>query len=169
MIQALLHYSRVRTRGRAFEMVDCEELLDYTVGSLQCMIAERSATITHTPLPRVQADARQLQQVFQNLITNAVKFQDLDTSPQVHITAERQEKVWRFAVQDNGIGIPDNQQERLFQVFQRFNPEYPGTGIGLALCKRIVERHGGCIWVASRVGEGSTFYFTLPVVPHGSE
>ncbi len=169
MIQDLLRFSRVGTQGRAFEVVDCEELLEYTVGTLQRMIEERSATITHTPLPRVRADARQVQQVFQNLIANAVKFQDLDASPQVHITAERQGDVWRFAIQDDGIGIPHNQQDRLFQVFQRFNPEYPGTGIGLALCKRIVERHGGCIWVESQPGEGSTFYFTLPVVRHESE
>jgi signal transduction histidine kinase len=105
-----------------------------------------------------------LAQVFQNLIANAIKFRRADEAPQVHVSATREGDLWRFSVADNGIGIPADQRERIFQIFHRLHTreEYPGTGIGLALCRRIVERHGGRIWVESEPGEGATFYFTLP-------
>jgi light-regulated signal transduction histidine kinase (bacteriophytochrome) len=118
----------------------------------------------HDSLPTVMADEGQLAQVFQNLITNAIKFRREGVPPQVHVSAEREGDEWVFSVADNGIGIAPEQVDRIFQVFQRLHTkdEYEGTGIGLALCRRIVERHGGRIWVESEPGEGSTFTFTLP-------
>lgn len=168
MIQALLNLSRVRTRAQPLESTDCEDLLAESLLSLQRVIEERGANITHAPLPQVMADPGQLRQVFQNLIANALKFQSGEEEPHVHVTAEREGEVWRLAVRDNGIGIPADQAGRLFKIFQRLHPDYPGTGIGLALCHRIVERHGGRIWVESEVDRGSTFYFTLPAVAEGN-
>ncbi len=167
MIQALLNLSRVRTRAHPLESTDCENLLAESLFSLQRVIEECDATVTHAPLPQVLADPGQLRQVFQNLIANALKFQSGEEPPHVHVTAGREGEVWRFAVRDNGIGIPADQAGRLFKIFQRLHPDYPGTGIGLALCHRIIERHGGQIWVESEVGQGSTFYFTLPAIAEG--
>jgi light-regulated signal transduction histidine kinase (bacteriophytochrome) len=119
--------------------------------------------VTHDPLPKVMADPLQLSQVLQNLISNAIKFHGGE-KPHIHISAEQKEKEWVFSVNDNGIGIPAEYSERIFEIFQRLHnkKEYPGTGIGLATCKKIVERHGGRIWVKSEPGKGSTFYFTIP-------
>jgi light-regulated signal transduction histidine kinase (bacteriophytochrome) len=125
-------------------------------------VEECKAIITHDPLPTVYGDATRLGQVWQNLLGNALKFCK-EPSPRIHIAVQQEGHYWRFAVQDNGIGIDPRHAERIFQVFQRLHSrsEYPGTGIGLAICKRIVEQHGGRIWVESEPGKGATFFFTL--------
>jgi light-regulated signal transduction histidine kinase (bacteriophytochrome) len=167
MIEALLDLSRVGTRGEKFTPVDGESILEHVLGDLGLEIKETNAEVSYGPLPTVMADRAQLAQVFQNLIANAIKFRREDVPPHVHVSAEREGDEWVFSVEDNGIGIDPEQADRIFQVFQRLHTdeEYPGLGIGLALCKRIVERHGGRIWVESDVGEGSTFAFTLPARP----
>jgi PAS domain S-box-containing protein len=164
MIGALLDLSRVGTQGEPLIPIDVEAVLERALKMLDRSIAESGARVTHDPLPVVQGDGVQLAQVFQNLIANAIKFRRADEAPQVHVSATREGDLWRFSVADNGIGIPADQRERIFQIFHRLHTreEYPGTGIGLALCRRIVERHGGRIWVESEPGEGATFYFTLP-------
>jgi light-regulated signal transduction histidine kinase (bacteriophytochrome) len=163
MIEALLDLSRVGRRGKAPAPTDVEAILDRTLTSLDKAIEETRAAVTHDPLPTVMADEAQLAQVFQNLIANAIKFQREDVPPQVHVSAERQDEEWVFSVADNGIGIDPEQAERIFHIFQRLHTEdeYPGLGMGLALCKRIVERHGGHIWMESTPGNGTTFLFTL--------
>jgi len=163
MIQALLDLSRVETRGRPFEVVNVESVLQQTLEALQQAVEESGAVITHDPLPDVAGDAAQLGQLLQNLLSNAIKFHRDGVPPRVHISSSRREGSWCFAVRDNGIGIAPQQSKCLFRAFQRLHTEeeYPGVGIGLALCKRIVERHGGRIWVESAPGEGATFYFTL--------
>lgn len=164
LINDLLTYSRVSTRGRAFEPTDCEAVLTYALANLEVAIKESGAIITHKPLPSVLADGRQLEAVFQNLIGNAIKFRS-EAAPRVHISAEQKENEWVFAISDNGIGIEADFSGRIFVIFQRLHSrsEYPGTGIGLAICKKIVERHGGRIWLESEPGKGTTFYFTIPV------
>jgi PAS domain S-box-containing protein len=164
MIRALLDLSRVGTRGRAFAPTDVEGVLARTIKTLSRPSEEAGAEVTHDPLPTVMADEAQLVQVFQNLIANGIKFCRDDVPPRVHVSARRQEDEWVFSVADNGIGIDPTQTEHLFQIFQRLHTrdEYPGTGIGLALCRRIVERHGGRIWVESEPGHGATFHFSLP-------
>ena len=163
LINDLLTYSRVGTQGKDFELIDCEAVLDRTLVNLQAAVQENEAVLTHYPLPTVMADDSQLGQVFQNLIGNAIKYHG-DEQPEVHIGAERRNGVWLFSVRDNGIGIDPEHAERIFLIFQRLHTraEYSGTGIGLAICKRIVERHGGRIWVESEPGKGSSFYFTIP-------
>jgi len=163
LINDLLAYSRVSSRGKPFEPIDCEVVLDEALANLQMAIEESGAVIAHDPLPTVMADGTQLIQLFQNLIGNAIKFQN-GRAPHVHVSTERQAGEWVFSVGDNGIGIDQRYHERVFAIFQRLHTreEYPGTGIGLAICKRIVERHGGRIWVESQSGEGSTFHFAIP-------
>jgi signal transduction histidine kinase len=163
LIQDLLAYSRVNTRGQAFAPTDCEAVLASALANLQVRRKESGAVVTHDPLPRVMADALQLGQLFQNLLGNALKFNQ-QQPPRVHVAAEPQGKEWLFSVRDNGIGIDAQSAERIFVIFQRLHSReaYPGTGIGLAICKKIVERHGGRIWVESQPGQGATFYFTLP-------
>jgi len=165
LINDLLAFSRVSTRGNPFEPTDSEAVLELTLTNLKMMAEDSGALITHDPLPVVMVDASQLAQVFQNLISNAIKFHD-DDPPKVHISAERQRDDWVFSVKDNGIGIEPQHFDRIFVIFQRLHgrTEYPGTGIGLAVSKRIVERHGGRIWLKSEPGKGSTFYFTTPVI-----
>lgn len=162
LLNDLLAYSRVGTRSKPFVMVECDSVLSDALDNLKPAIEESGAIITHEPLPIVRGDEVQLTQLFQNLIANAVKFHGHEPL-QVHISAQLQDGDWVFAVRDNGIGIAPEQQERIFLIFQRLHhrSEYPGTGIGLALCKRIVERHGGRIWVESEVGKGAMFYFTI--------
>ena len=164
MINDLLFYSRVQTRGKPFVPTDCNKVIEKVKMNLKVAIEESQAIITYDNLPVVLADESQLMQLFQNLIGNAVKFCD-KKQPEIHISAERKNKEWVFSVKDNGIGIDPEYKERIFQIFQRLHSrdEYPGTGIGLAVCKRIVERHGGKIWVESEVGKGSTFYFSIPI------
>jgi PAS domain S-box-containing protein len=173
LIHDLREYSRVHSRGEPLEPTDCEKVLANVLYRLQFDIEAQHARVTQDALPTVSGDEAQLEQLFQNLISNALKFQppnasEADKLPHVHISAERlrDEDQWRFAVQDNGIGIPEKDYARIFEFFQRLHTqeEYEGTGMGLAICKRIVERHGGRIWVESEVGKGTTFYFTLPTV-----
>ena len=163
LINDLLAYSRVRTRGHEFEPTDSRAVLDVVLVNLQERIRESGAEVTCGELPVVLADRTQLGQLLQNLVGNALKYRR-DAAPRVHVSAEPDGSLWRFAVRDNGIGIETEYLERIFVIFQRLHGrgEYPGTGIGLAVCKKIVERHGGRIWVESTPGEGSTFYFTLP-------
>ncbi|MDY6833940.1 MAG: PAS domain S-box protein [Chloroflexota bacterium] len=163
MINDLLTYSRVGTRGKAFEPTDCESVLDTALANLKLTIEENNAVITHDPLPTIMADSSQLIQLFQNLIANAIKFHG-NKVPYVHARATRNNGEWVFSVHDNGIGIDPEYKERVFVIFQRLHTheEYPGTGIGLAVCKRIVERHQGRIWVESTPGEGTDFFFTVP-------
>ncbi|MBN1312244.1 MAG: hypothetical protein JXB30_12565 [Anaerolineae bacterium] len=169
MIDDLLAYSRVVTNGQPLAPVDCELLIAQILSNLEVAIKEHNAVITQDPLPHVVADGTQLMGVFQNLIGNALKFH-ADRQPRVHISAERRGEEWVFSVCDNGIGIAPEYIERIFVIFSRLHTqaEYPGTGIGLAICKKVIERHGGRIWVESRPGEGSTFFFTLPVRSSGT-
>ena len=162
LINDLLTYSRLETRGKVFEPVDCQAVLDDVLVALQTAIEESSAVITHGALPTVMADRIQLFQLFQNLIGNAIKFRG-DKPPLIHIEAKPLQKRWLFSVRDNGIGIEPQYMERIFVIFQRLHSrdKYPGTGIGLAICRKIVERHGGRIWVESQLGNGSTFYFII--------
>ena len=163
LIEDLLIYSRASTRKPAPETLDCEAVFTAAVENLQVSIAETGATVTRGPLPKVVGDPGQFLQLFQNLIGNGIKFHG-DRPPVVHVSANKRDHEWLFAVQDNGIGIEEKYSHRLFVVFQRLHnqSEYPGTGIGLALAQKIVERHGGRIWFESVPGLGSTFYFTLP-------
>lgn len=165
LINDLLAYSRVSTQGNVFEPVDCNGLLEEVLSNLRVAVEESRAVVTHDPLPTVMADGRQLGQLFQNLISNAIKFRG-EGPPRVYVSAEQRTGEWLFSVRDNGIGVDPQYAERIFVIFQRLHnrEEYPGTGIGLAICKKIVERHGGRIWVASQAGQGTTFYFTLPMV-----
>jgi light-regulated signal transduction histidine kinase (bacteriophytochrome) len=139
-------------------------VLSKVLANLKVAIAESNAVVTHDPLPTVLGDGTQLIQLLQNLIGNAIKFRGKER-PQVYVKAVQSPKEWIFEVRDNGIGIESEYFERIFTIFQRLHSksEYQGTGIGLAVCKKIVERHGGRIWVESQLGEGTTFYFTIPL------
>jgi PAS domain S-box-containing protein len=184
MINDLLSYSRVGTRGKLFETVDCTAILNQALTNLKIAIKETGAVITHDPLPTMMGDESQLVQLFQNLIDNAIKFRGKET-PHIHISATHESRKtmddgretidqlrtqlselkegWVFSVRDNGIAIDPQDKERIFTIFQRLHGrDYSGTGIGLSICKRIVERYGGKIWVESEPEKGSTFYFTIP-------
>jgi PAS domain S-box-containing protein len=201
LINDLLAFSRIGTRGRPFARVECEAMIVAAQENLDAAIAESGAIITHDPLPAVPGDPTQLTQLFQNLFSNAIKFRRQQETPRIHVSAKRVSTVedpgsrpdtasapvppaldaqaptaafrrrsleppgpaWQFSVRDNGLGIEPQYFDRIFIIFQRLHgrEEYPGTGIGLAICKKIVERHGGCIWVESQPGQGSTFNFTL--------
>jgi PAS domain S-box-containing protein len=165
LINDLLAYSRLGTRAQEFEMAECNAAVEQSLCNLQIAIAEKQAVINCDSMPTVMADEFQLVQLFQNLIGNAIKFCCQDV-PIIHIAAIIQDNEWLFSVRDNGIGIDPEYADRIFIIFQRLHGrrEYSGTGIGLAMCKRIVERHGGRIWIDSQPGEGSTFYFTIPIV-----
>ncbi len=163
LIKDLLMYSRVGTRGKELEPVDFLTVFQAAVANLEVAVAESGATLTHGDLPTVKGDFTQLAQLLQNLLSNALKYRS-DQAPVIHVSAQQQNGNMRFSVRDNGIGIDPKYSDRIFQLFQRLHTrdEYPGTGIGLAICKKIVERHGGRIWVESAPGQGSTFYFTIP-------
>lgn len=164
LISDLLTYSRVGTEGKTFANVDTETVLAEAMQSLDVAIEEENGEIDHDPLPDVLGDRSQLVQLFQNLLSNAIKFRDSEP-PRVHVSAAREGGEWVFSVRDNGIGIDPAYADHIFTIFQRLHTaeEYPGTGIGLAVCRRIVERHRGRIWVESEPGAGSTFRFTIPV------
>lgn len=164
LISDLLSYSRVGTQGKAFELVHCDAVLDRVLKSLKIAIEDNGAVIAREPLPAVSGDSIQLSQLFQNLLTNAIKFHG-EKPPLVQISAKKNGSTWKLSVRDNGIGISPEHADRIFVIFQRLHTktEYPGTGIGLAICKKIIERHGGRIWVEASPGGGSTFFFTIPV------
>jgi PAS domain S-box-containing protein len=166
LINDLLAYSRVGTQGNEFAWTDCAGVVGLAINNLQKAIQESGATVTCEPLPTVRADKMQLLQLFQNLLGNAIKFR-AEQSPEIHITAKHTDSFWQFAVKDNGIGIEPRHFERIFLIFQRLHGhrQYPGTGMGLAICKKIVDRHGGTIWPVSEPGMGTTFFFTLPDKP----
>ena len=164
LITDLLAYSRVGSRGRQFERVSSEVALNRALSNLLVVIDQSGAVVTLAPLPVVMGDVIQPVQLFQNLIGNAIKSCG-DQAPLIHISADKQGNEWVFSIRDNGIRIAPEYFERIFSFFQRLHnrKEYPGTGIGLAICKKVVERHGGRIWLESEPGTGSTFYFTIPV------
>ena len=163
MIIGLLAYSRVQTKGKPFEEVNSAGVLGYAIANLRLVIEESGALVTAGPLPVINADAGQLLQVFQNLITNAIKFRGKD-APHIQISAEQKRSEWLFSVKDNGVGIEPEYKDKVFDMFRRLHGrEYPGVGIGLSLCRRIVERHKGRIWLESEAGQGTTFYFTIPI------
>jgi light-regulated signal transduction histidine kinase (bacteriophytochrome) len=157
-------YSRVGTKGKPFETTDCNRVLSEALLNLSAATEESGAVITNDNLPTVMADKTQMVQLIQNLVANAIKFRNKD-HPCIHVSSEQKNGTWVFSVSDNGIGIDSEYYDRIFAIFQRLHgkTEYPGTGIGLAVCKRIVERHGGRIWADSESGKGSKFYFTMPV------
>jgi PAS domain S-box-containing protein len=165
LIRDLLAYSRLNTRGEQFQKTSSEEALCFALKNLASAVQETGAAIRHDSLPVVRADRTQLRQLFQNLIGNAVKFHSPDRIAEIQITAKEELHFWHFIVKDNGIGFDEKYLDKMFLIFQRLQgrSKFPGTGIGLAICKRIVERHGGEIWANGRPGEGSAFHFTIPL------
>jgi light-regulated signal transduction histidine kinase (bacteriophytochrome) len=163
LIEGVLAYAQVGAQASPREPIDCTIVVERAVANLHASIEEHGALVTHGDLPTVDADAMQMSQVFQNLIGNAIKY--CRETPRVTISADREGADWLFSVRDNGIGMDPADAERIFGIFQRANAtaEYPGTGIGLAICKKTIERHGGRIWAESCAGQGTTFKFTLPV------
>ncbi len=172
LINDLLLFSRINTRPMSCKLIEMEQVLEQVFHDMELLIEESDAIITHDPLPVLEADSLQVTQLFQNLIANALKFRS-DAAPVIHIGAVPQGEEWLFSVRDNGIGLDPAYADRIFIIFKRLHTrtEYSGTGIGLAICKRIVARHGGTIWVESALGEGTTCFFTLPTTqkapPHG--
>jgi len=165
LINDLLAYSRLGSQGKSLVAIDSAVALDRALANLRKVVEESGAAVTRSDLPPVQADPTQLEQLLQNLIANAIKFRG-EAPPAIHVSAERRGPRWELSIADNGIGIEKQYYERIFIMFQRLHTDerYEGTGIGLAICKKIVERHGGSLWVESRLGGGSTFRFTLPAV-----
>ncbi|MEB3230301.1 MAG: ATP-binding protein [Leptolyngbyaceae bacterium] len=165
LIDDVLAYSKVDLQGLEWELTAVETALDQALGNLRGRITDANAVITHDRMPKIVADGTQLMQLFQNLIGNAIKFRKPDVPPQIHVSVNRQDDHWLFSIQDNGIGLDPQFGDRIFVIFQRLHTrdEYPGSGMGLAICKKIVECHRGQIWVESQLGEGATFYFTIPV------
>ncbi|MFC4438290.1 MULTISPECIES: sensor histidine kinase [Natrialbaceae] len=163
MVDGLLEYSRVDTQRSPLEPTDLDVVLDEALEDLQMKIEERDVEIGREPLPHILGDADQLRQVFQNLLNNAIEYSG-EERPRIHISAERRGTKWQISVDDDGVGIRSEDQDCIFELFQRLHShdEHAGSGIGLALCRRIVERHNGRIWVESEPGEGSVFTFTLP-------
>ncbi len=163
LIQDLLIYSRVGGEALEFQEVDCNQVLHQVINDLQAAIIEKQAILTYEHLPCVLGNETQLLQLLQNLIANAIKFVAPNTTPQIKIAATKQAEYWLFEVQDNGIGIEAHNLEQIFEIFQRTKAakDYPGSGVGLATCRKIVENHGGKIWVDSQPGIGTTFYFTI--------
>ena len=163
MIDGLLLYSRVQTRGKPFQPTDCSSVIGQAISNLKIHIEETHAIVESDDLPTINTDEMQLVRLFQNLIDNALKFHGTEV-PRIQISSSKLGNKWMFSISDNGIGIDSEYKDRIFVIFQRLHGEkqYPGTGMGLAICKRIVERHEGQIWVDSDLGQGSTFYFTIP-------
>ncbi|MFC1595778.1 ATP-binding protein [Candidatus Margulisiibacteriota bacterium] len=162
LIKDLLEYSRVSTQGKEYKVVDCMEIMEHVVDNMKLAIKESKAEITYEALPLVKGDTHQLLQLFQNLVGNALKFKGED-APKIKVSSRAQRTHWLIAVSDNGLGIDPQMSERIFEVFQRLHSkdDYPGTGIGLAICKKIVEHHGGSMWVEPNTDQGSVFYFTI--------
>jgi signal transduction histidine kinase len=162
LIESLLALCRVETRELRTETASAETVLARALADLQEMIEESGAVIESSPLPEIAGDLQQIAQVFGNLLSNAIKFRGSEP-PRVHVSAERGSREWIFAVRDNGRGLPPAEAESVFAIFKRLHPEVPGSGIGLALCRKIVERHGGRIWAKPLPSGGSAFFFTLPI------
>ena len=164
LINDLLAYSRVKTTEQDFVPFEMTSALEQAMTNLQMSISEANVQITHDTLPSILGNEGQCVQLFQNLLSNAIKFQR-EIPPKINITAVRSGKTWTFSVQDNGIGIEPQYVDRIFVIFQRLHTKdrYPGTGIGLAICKKVVEHHGGRIWAESIPGTGTNFQFTIPV------
>lgn len=164
LIDDLLAFSRITSEAEHFELFNLETALNVVLSYLNPLIEQNNTIITHEPLPSIKGDYSQIQQLLQNLISNAIKFHD-EQPTKIHISSKKSDKEWIIGVSDNGIGIDPKYQEQIFDIFNRLHTreEYPGTGIGLAICKKIVERHGGRIWVESDTNKGSTFYFTIPI------
>ena len=164
LVQALLAYARLESRVQTWEDVSCDQIHDDAVTNLRSAIVEAGGEVTRDALPIVRGDASQLAQLFQNLLSNALKFRG-SQPVKIHVSAAEQEGVHVFSVRDNGLGIDPRHHERVFELFKRLHPadRYPGAGMGLSLCRKVVLRHGGRIWVESELGRGSTFYFTIPV------
>jgi len=163
LISELLAYSRVGTSAKLFGHTDFGKALAAALDNLRIQIERTGAHVTHESLPGLIADQVQIVQLFQNLIGNSIKFRRPEELPRIHISAAKRGGQWVFSVTDNGIGIPEEERDKIFELFRRAHKkEYPGTGIGLAICKKIVERHGGRIWAESQLGKGSVFYFTIP-------
>ena len=162
LIDDLLIYSRLNTVKTKYQFSDLNLLMDKVLSGMKNTIVDEKAQIIYDELPTVRCDSSQLGQVFQNLISNSIKFHK--TTPKIHISARETPEEWILVVSDEGIGIDPKHQEQIFDVFKRLHTrnEYPGTGIGLSICKRVVDRHNGKIWVESELGQGSSFYFTLP-------
>ena len=167
LIEDLLEFSRVGTRGKEFRICDTEAIIQNALKNLSVAIEEGAAEIKIGVLPSIKCDASQMEKVFQNLIGNAIKYRSRGIPCVIEISASRGKGEWVFCIKDNGIGIEPQHFARIFQIFQRLHTrdEYPGTGIGLTICKRIVERHGGRIWLDSRLGAGTMFFFTVPLSP----
>jgi light-regulated signal transduction histidine kinase (bacteriophytochrome) len=164
LIHDILDFSRVDARAADhFTATSCDASLDGAIANLQIQIEEAGAAITRDPLPCVLGDPIQLTRLFQNLTINSIKYRKPDQAPKIHISAARHGREWTVAVKDNGVGIDPQYAEKVFGIFKRLHSrDHPGTGMGLAICKKIVERHGGRIWVESEPGKGATFFFTLP-------
>ena len=164
LLNELLLYSRLGADHGPLSSIDSEKACENALDNLQQAIAESEMKVEFGLLPTVQADETQLTQLFQNLVSNAIKFRESDRVGCIQISAEEQKDEWTFKVKDNGIGMDPEFHDKIFVMFQRLHDRkaYPGTGVGLATCKKIVIRHGGRIWVESKSGEGSTFYFNLP-------
>ena len=163
LINDLLTYSRVMKKDRTLVPVKCSNILDAVLNNLKIAVDQSGAIVTSDPLPTLNLNESEMVEVLQNLISNALKYRGKDP-PRIHVSAKRSETAWIFSVQDNGIGIEPKYFERIFKIFQRLHTrEIPGTGIGLAICKKIIDYHGGRIWVESELGKGSTFFFTIPI------
>ncbi|MGE5411577.1 MAG: ATP-binding protein [Clostridiales bacterium] len=164
IVSDLLTYSRVSTRGETFVLTDMNKAVEEALRNLQYAVMESHAVINYKDLPVIEADPIQMKQLFQNLLSNAIKFRSTE-NPVINIEAVRKDEQWIFSVKDNSIGIASEYFERIFVIFQRLHEreKYPGTGMGLSICKKIIERHGGRIWVESDIEKGSTFYFTIPI------
>jgi PAS domain S-box-containing protein len=167
MINDLLSYSRVTTQGKTFSLIETEAVLQRALLNLKVAVDEAGARVTHEAMPAAMGDERQIERLFQNLIGNGLKYRRPGDVPEIHVSAQKKDSEWVFGIRDNGIGIDPKYFDRIFGIFQRLHTreQYAGTGIGLAVCKKTVERHGGRIWVESEEGKGATFYFTLPVAP----
>ena len=169
LINDVLAYSRVDTQGKKFAPVDVGAVVANVLAILRVAIEDSKADVTIDSLPMITADESQMMQVMQNLIANALKFHG-PNQPMIHISSSPGERKWTFSIKDNGIGLDMADAEKIFLMFHRLHgrEEYPGTGIGLALAKKIVERHGGRIWVESRQGKGATFFFAIPTAQNGN-
>jgi light-regulated signal transduction histidine kinase (bacteriophytochrome) len=164
LINSLLTYARVGIKATDLRLADCNNIVEYATTNLQVEIEKSCTIVTHGQLPTLLADHIQIIQLFQNLIGNSIKFRR-EEPPHIHVSAERKEKEWVISISDNGIGMDPKHSTSIFDIFQRLHDssKYPGNGIGLAICKKIVENHGGRIWVESTPGKGSTFKFAIPI------